>query len=144
MVDAGLTAAREDYAEELGWPELAATVDRVAADPRVAAGGPAAVLTVNYGEAGAVERFGRTPLPVFSTDATWRWWPPVGRAADARTLVAVGFHRPWLEANCLTFRHVATITNRWDVDNEEHGQPVSTCRLRQPLGRLWTALPRSG
>src|SRR6185503_1533858 len=64
-IDAGLMDARTDYADELGWPELARNVERHAA-------GADAVLAENYGEAGALELYGRGLPPVATGHVTFR------------------------------------------------------------------------
>ncbi len=51
-VDHGVIKDRSDYQDEIGWPGLAAIVGRAAA-------GAPVVVASNYGEAGALELFGR-------------------------------------------------------------------------------------
>ena len=53
----GVIAARSDYQDEVGWHALARKVGRLAAGRDV-------VLADNYGEAGALELFGRGLPPV--------------------------------------------------------------------------------
>lgn len=133
MVARGLWELREDYAEQIGWPEL---VDTVAAAYHGLTPGEqaeAAILTANYGEAGAVDLLGgRHGLPgAVSRHLTYRYWtPPAHR--DARILVVVGYHRDWLEARCATVNQVGVVRNRAGVPNEEDGRPVHVCRL--PVG----------
>src|SRR5205085_2375620 len=57
----GIVKARSDYQDELGWPALARNVQRLA-------GGADVVLASNYGEAGALELFGRDLPPVAAGD----------------------------------------------------------------------------
>jgi hypothetical protein len=50
----------EDVGETIGWPEFAQTVAEV---PRRLAGtGDVVILTGNYGEAGAIDRYALWPL----------------------------------------------------------------------------------
>jgi hypothetical protein len=55
----GIVAARSDYQDEVGWPQLARDVHRQAHGADV-------VVTCNYGEAGALELFGHDLPPVAS------------------------------------------------------------------------------
>jgi hypothetical protein len=122
---ANVKGLNPELAEQVGWPEL---VSQVAGtwgsipDPQRA---DAAIFTSNYGEAGAVDRFGPSlGLPnAYSGHNNYWWWgpPPV----TTRTLVAVGFQdRTYLESMFGTVRRVGTITNPWDVENEEQGLPI--------------------
>jgi 4-amino-4-deoxy-L-arabinose transferase-like glycosyltransferase len=124
-IDLGLMDTRTDYADELGWPGLARTVERHARGADV-------VIAGNYGEAGALELYGRGPPPVASADVTFRYWRPDVRG---RRAVLVGFGR---ESFCRDYRVVARV--RMPVDNEERGAPVARCMLDAPLARVWPRL----
>lgn len=138
MVDLGLDQLRDDYAEEVGWPELAATVD--AASART---GVNVVVAGSYGSAGAVARFGRDDLVVVSGHLQWRWWPVPTSARSAREVLLVGFDR--VDGVCSSPpERVATVVNDLGVDNEESGRPVWRCRLARSLlaTRAHLAVPR--
>jgi hypothetical protein len=123
----GVLDARHDYRDEVGWPELAANVARLAQRSDV-------VLTRNYGEAGALEMFGRGLPPIASAHVTFRYWRP---AVRGRRALLVGFHR----ANatfCTTYRVVGRV--RMPVDNEERGREIATCRLTGSLAQVWPAV----
>src|SRR3954452_5614895 len=66
-IDVGLMDARTDYADELGWQELARTVERHASGADV-------ILAENYGEAGALELYGHGLPPVATGHVTFRYW----------------------------------------------------------------------
>ncbi len=142
MVAAGLAEAREDYAEELGWIEL---VDAVAAAHRAL---PAderertAVLSGNYGEAGAIDLYGpgRGLPDAVSGHLTYRYWTPSDETLAAKTLLVVGYDRSWLESRCATLDQVGTVENRAGVDNEEAGGAVLLCRLPGSLAELWPSI----
>ncbi|MGH2972979.1 MAG: ArnT family glycosyltransferase [Gaiellaceae bacterium] len=124
---AGVLKARSDYQDEVGWPELARTVERNAHGIDV-------VLASNYGEAGALDLFGRGLPPVASPHVTFRYWRP---AVSGRSALLVGFVRT--DATfCSTYRVVARIA--MPVDNEERGQPIARCNLRASLDTLWPSL----
>jgi hypothetical protein len=122
-IDLGLMDARSDYADELGWPELAHAIERHASGVDV-------VLVANYGEAGALDLYGRDLPPVASGHVTFRYWRP---DVDGRDALLVGF-RPG-EIACSGYRVVARI--RMPVDNEERDAPVARCTLDRPLAELW-------
>ncbi|HMJ75792.1 MAG TPA: glycosyltransferase family 39 protein [Iamia sp.] len=133
MIDLGLDAGREDYAEMLGWPELAASVDAAAA-----ATGTSVVLAANYGVAGAIERFGSDPdVEVVSGHLQWRFWSVSDRALAADEALLVGYS-PAEGAELCAARPdvVGTITNTAGVDNEEAGLPILHCPLRAPVAAL--------
>ena len=88
----------------------------------------------NYGEAGALDLFGRNLPPVASADVTMRYWRP--RVTGLRALLvgyaarAAGF--------CSGYRVVARISTADDSD--EGGEPIARCTLRAPLGTVWPAI----
>jgi 4-amino-4-deoxy-L-arabinose transferase-like glycosyltransferase len=143
-VDLGLAGVREDWAEMLGWPELAATVaaarDRLPPSQR----DRAAIVAGNYGEAGAIDRYGpRLGLPP-ATSGHNGYWSWAGDGRPGAPLVAVGIPVERLAGLCDGARQVATLDNPRRVPNEERGQPVVTCQsTRMPL-RAWPPLRHLG
>ncbi|QYG94732.1 glycosyltransferase family 39 protein [Iamia sp. SCSIO 61187] len=134
MVDLGLDQVREDYAEMVGWPELAAEVDTAAETT-----GTTVVVAANYGVAGAVERFGTDPaVEVVSGHVQWRYWTPSPRALAAEDVLLVGYSETGAARRlCRTDPTVVgRVTNDAGVDNEEDGVPILRCTLRAPLADL--------
>ncbi|HEY4348400.1 MAG TPA: glycosyltransferase family 39 protein [Gaiellaceae bacterium] len=123
----GILKARSDYQDEVGWPQLARLVEQHAAGADV-------VLARNYGEAGALEVFGRGLPPIASAHVSFRYWRP---DVAGRNAVLVGFTRDEL-GFCRDYRVVARI--QMPVDNEERGRDIARCILRAPLVRLWPTL----
>ena len=119
--------ARSDYQDELGWPQLTRTVEAHAAGADV-------VLASNYGEAGALDVFGRGLPPVASADVTFRYWRPTVTGTGA---VLVGFSRAQATF-CTGYHSVARIS--MPTENQERGQPVARCELASTLPRLWPSL----
>jgi hypothetical protein len=138
MASSGLWDDRSDYADEVGWPELA----RQSARAYRAAGRPRAVVTRNYGEAGAINLYGPDlGLPrALSRHVTHRYWGP-GRFASSTTALLVGFDPPDLERLCRSHRLLGRITNHLGIHNPEWGSELVDCRLRAPLGELWSRVP---
>jgi 4-amino-4-deoxy-L-arabinose transferase-like glycosyltransferase len=136
-------AVNEDVGETIGWPELTATVARVfreLPDPQ-----QAVILTQNYGEAGAIDRYGPAlglPRAYSGHNAYGDWGPPPdGRAP----VIAVGLPARDVATHLRGCRTVARIGNHAGVDNEEQGRAVSICRApRHPWSREWPLLRRLG
>jgi Dolichyl-phosphate-mannose-protein mannosyltransferase len=130
-----------DAGETVGWPRFAATVAAVRStlppDARVA------VLTSNYGEAGAVDHFRPELRPAYSGhNAYWSWGPPPD---DVDTVIAVGFAEPRLRAWFGEVVPAARIDNGFGLDNDEQGAPVWVARQRlAPWSDLWPQLRRLG
>jgi hypothetical protein len=126
--DVGVMDARTDYQDEIGWPEIVRTVERHARGADV-------VLAANYGEAGALDVFGQGLPPVASPHVSFRYWRPEVRG---RAAVVVGYGLAPLA--CADGRLVARLEIPHGVENEERGAPVTRCRLKAPLDRLWPRL----
>jgi hypothetical protein len=140
MVERELYELREDYAEQLGWPELAAEVAGAVRALPAAERERTAVLARNYGEAGAVERFGGLDgVPVVSPHVSRRYWVD-DDDLRARTLVVVGYSPPRLARHCTSLDRVGTVINDAGVPNEEAGGPVLRCTLPGTFADLWSEL----
>ena len=114
----------EDVGETIGWPEFA---EQVAA---VYSGLPnterAVILTRNYGQAGAIDRY-RSDLSLPGAysghNAYWGWGPPPD---DAAPVVAIGLPPDDL-AQLRNCRPAARVDNGLDVDNDEQGTEIYVC-----------------
>ena len=126
-----------DAGETVGWPEFAATIAAVHA--RVPAGERVAVLTGNYGEAGAVDRFLPALAPAHSGhNAYWGWGPP---PEEAGTLIVVGLDEEWLRRSFGSVEVAARVDNGLGVGNDEQDEPVWLVRDRRvPWSQLWPQL----
>jgi len=128
--------------EEIGWPDPTKTVAAVydalppAERPRTV------IVTGNYGEAGALQRYG----PAFGLHAVYSgqnnfflWGRP---PASATTVIAVGMGEDptWLQQYFGQVTRAARIDNAAGVDNEEQGQSIWVCRQPlRPWAQLWPA-----
>jgi 4-amino-4-deoxy-L-arabinose transferase-like glycosyltransferase len=126
----GVFKARGDYQSEVGWPAYILLVERHATGADV-------IVTENYGEAGALELFGRQLPPIASADVTMRYWRP--QVAGRRALV-VGYTRS-AAAFFSGYRVIARISGANDSD--EGGQPIARCTLRSTLAGLWPSIVAS-
>jgi len=122
--------------DQVGWPryiEQIAVAYRSARQPA-----PTAVITSNYGEAGAVARFGGAlglPHPVSGHNALYEMGgPPEG----TRVVLVVGFQLDAVRDLFGSCEVVARLDNAVGVDNEEQGAPLAVCRdPREPWSAMW-------
>ena len=132
----------EDAIETIGWPTFAATVGRVWNELPQSERSTAVVYASNYGEAGAIARYGRVygiPRAYSGHNAFWRF----GRPPDgARPIIVVGYHHPEaLRGDFSGCVLSARIDNGVALDNEEQGAPIWTCATTtEPWSRLWPRL----
>jgi hypothetical protein len=130
-----------DAGETVGWPEFAATIAAVHA--QVPAGERVAVLTDNYGEAGAVDRYLPALAPAHSGhNAYWTWGPP---PEEAGTLIVVGLDETQLRRWFGAVELAARVDNGLGLDNDEQGEPVWLVRERRvPWSQLWPQMHHIG
>jgi hypothetical protein len=127
--------------EEIGWPELTATVAHVWRSLPPVERAHAVILTSNYGEAGAIDLYGpadHLPTAYSGHNSVW-WWgrPPGGTTA----VVTVGMYPVYLQQFFSESSVVATIHNAAGVENDEEGMPVAIARgPRLPWPELWPLL----
>jgi 4-amino-4-deoxy-L-arabinose transferase-like glycosyltransferase len=129
----------EDAIETVGWPELARTVADVYRGLSPAERATAVVFTGNYGEAGAIDRYGPElglPRAYSAHNAYARFGVPPGTAGP---VIVLGYRDP--SADFEGCRPAATIDNGLDLDNEEQGGTVFLCeRPGAPWADLWPEL----
>ncbi len=135
-------ALPEDFADMHGWPQLAATVARVYYSIPPKDRTHTAILARNWGEAAAVDFYGRRYQlpPALSGANNYYLWGP--RTFDGNIVVEVNgtCSEPYL----FEVRHVgvAHAHARWTMPSET-GIPISICeRPRQPLAQYWPRLKR--
>jgi hypothetical protein len=132
--------------EQLGWPELTAEVASVYAGLPAGERSRAVIVTRNYGEAGALERFGaQYGLPkVYSGHNAYAGWgrPPEG----ADVVIVLGSQRnglplDWVGANCQSAGIVARSNNHAGLKNAEANRPIWLCRgLDHSWDQIWPTL----
>lgn len=125
--------------DQVGWPTYVATVraayESIPADqrPRVA------VFTGNYGEAGAVARYGRDLPPVFSGQNELYFEGPPPQDRDLVLAWTEDFAH--LTTHFDDCRQMGTMDNGVGVDNEEQGSVVALCRVPNTgWAALWPTL----
>jgi 4-amino-4-deoxy-L-arabinose transferase-like glycosyltransferase len=133
----------KEQGEQIGWPSLADAVaaqwDRIPAEQRSSA----TVFTGNYGEAGALRRYGPSLglPPAYSGHMSFADWE---RPPDSQTgpVLLVELERtPTYEAHFQGCEQVGTIDNI--VSNDEDGAALVLCDSpAEPWSTLWPKLRR--
>jgi hypothetical protein len=133
----------KEQGEQIGWPGLADSVlvewNRIPAEQRASA----TIITGNYGEAGALRRYGPALglPPAYSGHMSFADWE---RPADTQTgpVLLVELERtPSLEAHFRGCEQVGTIDNI--VSNDEDGAALVRCDSpAEPWSTLWPKLRR--
>ena len=126
--------------EEVGWPELAQTVAGVYVSLPPAEQASTAIIAGNYGEAGALQRYGPAQgLPaVYSGQNNFYLWGAPPENATIVIAVGMGEDPRWLDGYFAEVKRAARIENAAGVDNEENGQSIWLCRGRaRPWSEIW-------
>ena len=141
MVKQNLWQTRKDYADMIGWPELAhstaAAYDSLTPDERA----HAVILAQNYGEAGAIDYYGPSlGLPeAVSPHLTYWYWAP--HDLNPTSVVLVGFDHAFANRTFAQCDDASVVTNGLGIQNEEYGGLIQVCRQpRQPLFEIWKSL----
>jgi len=129
-----------DAGETIGWP---AYVEQIA---RAYRGLPddTRILTGNYGEAGAVDRFGPgLGLPsVYSGHNGFGLWGPPPASVP---VLAVGVDRKVLERACAEVEDLGRLREVHGIDNDENGTRLFFCASPvAPWRELWPQIRRLG
>ncbi|MFD3705661.1 glycosyltransferase family 39 protein [Nocardia sp. NPDC058658] len=134
--DSPILAINYDAGETIAWPRY---VEQIAA----AHPPGASILTANYGEAGAIERYGDSlPTPHSGHNAYWWWGPPPDSATEVLT---VGIDHERLTELCSTVEPAGVLDNGLGIDNDEQGAPMFICRNPiRPWSQVWPQLRTLG
>jgi hypothetical protein len=139
--DTPVPAINQATRDQIGWSAYTREVAAVYAALPVPDRVKAVIVTGNYGEAGALDRYGpdhRLPLPVYSgQNELYRYGPPPEAATVA---VVVGLPLPYLQDRFGSCAVAGVLDNEVGVDNEEQGRAIAVCR--DPAGGWATAWPR--
>jgi 4-amino-4-deoxy-L-arabinose transferase-like glycosyltransferase len=140
-----VVAINYDAGETVGWPRFAAEIAAVYRELPDDDRARAVLLTRNYGEAGALDRYGpRLGLsPAYSGhNSYWSWGPPPETGGP---VIAVGLPEERLQPFFGQVRLAGRIDNGLAVDNDEQGAPIWICRRQLlPWAQIWPQLRRLG
>jgi 4-amino-4-deoxy-L-arabinose transferase-like glycosyltransferase len=136
-----VVALNYDAGETVAWPTYVAQIASVYSAMPPTARANAIVLGSNYGEGGAVDRYGAQdglPAAYAVQNAFWLWGPP---PAATNRVVAVGFDRTQLLPLFGSVRLARRLDNHLGVDDDEQGAPVWVCSTpREPWLQTWHTL----
>jgi len=139
--DTFIPAANQAARDQVGWPvyvrQVADAVGRLTASERARA----VIVTGNYGEAGAIDRFGRGLPPVYSGQNELYNLGPPPESADIAVVVSQGGIRRF-DASFATCEAAGRLDNGVGVENEENEEAeIFICRGRTvPWRELWPRL----
>jgi hypothetical protein len=129
-----------DLGETIGWPQEVALVAREYHALPAAQQARTTILTGNYGEVGALARYGAgqgLPTAYSGANNFWLWGPP---PASATAAVAVNVDPGLLRREFASVRQVATFSNGLGVDDDEQGAPVYLATgLKSSWATAWPA-----
>lgn len=130
-----------DLAETIGWSQQVGLVARLyhALPPGQRA--TTAILAGNYGEAGAIDRYGPAAglPPAFSgSNSLWFWGPPPARDSS---VIAVNMDPALLRRLFRHIRQVGVFRNGLQVSDDEQGAVIDEASgLRRPWRTAWPSL----
>jgi hypothetical protein len=129
-----------DLAETIAWPKLVALVAREYDSLPASQRRQTAILAGNYGEAGAIDRYGpglALPQAYSGANNFWLWGPP---PAGEDAVIAVNVNPALLRREFAHVRQVATFWNGLGVSDDEQGVPVFVATgLRSSWAQAWPA-----
>jgi 4-amino-4-deoxy-L-arabinose transferase-like glycosyltransferase len=137
----------DNFVEEIGWPELTETVADIYLDLPAEERPRSAILTGNYGEAGAINLYGPAySLPQAISGINSYWLRGYGDPPP-ETLIVLGFSAESAGRYFASCNLAGHVTNRYGVENEEtrFHPDIFVCREpRQPWPALWESLKSFG
>jgi hypothetical protein len=133
----------EPFSDEFGWRGLARTVEGVYGALSAADRAKAAIFAENYGEAGAIDFYGRDLPPALSGNNQYFLWGP--RGYDGSVVIAVNVDPAQWSRFCNSAKVVARFgTSRYAMPYEQN-RPIVLCRgMHPPLPQLWPQFKNYG
>ncbi|MGI8890180.1 MAG: glycosyltransferase family 39 protein [Chthoniobacterales bacterium] len=137
----------DNFREQIGWPELAQTVAGIYDALPVAEKPHTAILAGNYGEAGAINLYGRAHnLPEVISGTNTSWWRGYG-SQSPDVVILVGFSRASAERLADRVELAGHVANSFGVENEETKDhpDIFVCRsFKKPWPEFWKTFQRFG
>lgn len=136
----------DNFAEQVGWPQLVAEVAHIyhalPADERART----AIFANNYGEAGAIDRYGPQyglPQAIGTINSYWARGPG---DPPPLTVIVLGDTAEGVSDTPATCTLAGHVRIPHGVRNEESGRPdIFVCRdFRVPTSKLWPPMPSFG
>lgn len=136
-----IPAINQAARDSVGWPTYVDQVAAVHATLPDAVRGTSVVITGNYGEAGAVDRYGPAlglPRAYSGQNALYALGPPPESATAIVAVMQDDAALGWLRGLFDECRVGGRLDNGVGVDNEEQGAAVLACTgRREPWARIW-------
>lgn len=127
-----------DLGEQIAWPKLVAQVADTYRELPAGQRARTAILTGNYGEAGAIDRYGPAlglPRAFSGQTSFWLWGPPP--SADT-TAIAVNFDPALLHREFAHVTLAGTFTNGLGVADDEQGVRIYIVTgLKSSWAAIW-------
>ncbi|BAL91874.1 hypothetical protein AMIS_66540 [Actinoplanes missouriensis 431] len=132
-----VASANTTVADQIGWRDYVWQIGTVYAGLSATDQSRAVLFTGNYGEAGALDRYGRSlglPEVYSGHNELHKYGPP----PDGKTVVLAVMQAPPRQfGDCVA---KARLTNAAGVENEELDAQVYVCRLIEPWSRIWPSV----
>ncbi len=130
----------EEVVEMVGWQDLTAQVAKIYRSIPDSDKPGTAILAGNYGEAGALDLYGKKyNLPRIISGGNSLWYRGYGKP-EPETIILVGFERGYADTFFSTCVFSGRVTNQYGIKNEESMRHTSLyiCRNpRQPWNEMW-------
>jgi len=137
----------EDFGEEIGWPELVQKLVQIRDSLGPAERSQFGILAGNYGEAGAINLYGKEyglPEAICGTNS---FWARGYGDSPPEILIVTGLSREFAEHSFESCELVGHNTNKYGVANEEstdHSDILLCRHLRETWPRFWKKFRRYG
>ena len=138
-----VNAINKEQGEQVGWPAFVTAVASGWAEIPPRDRPRAVIFTQNYGQAGAIDRYGPDHgLPMaYSGHMSYADWGPPPDSADGPVLTVRQKDDAGLERFFTGCREVARVDNGVGVDNQEQGGVIELCSgTVEPWSTLWPRL----
>ena len=133
-------ALPQQLADRFGWDTMTATVARVYHSLTKDEQAQACILTVNYGEAGAIDFYGpqyHLPQAISGHNSYYLWGPGT---CTGEVVISIGYRLEVLQTAFDSVTQAATITCAYCMP-EENNLPVYVClHLKTPIKSIWPSV----
>lgn len=134
------SSVNEDVVEMIGWQDLTAQVAQVYRSIPENEKPSTVILAGNYGEAGALDLYGKQyDLPLVISGTNSLWYRGYGEP-EPETVIVVGFESSYASNFFSSCRYSGKVMNSYQVKNEEttHHTGLYICREpRRPWEDMW-------
>ncbi len=131
--------ANKEVVEMIGWQDLTAQVAKIYQSIPDTEKPRTAILTGNYGEAGAIDLYGKQyGLPRMISGSNSLWYRGYGNP-EPTTVIVVGFEPSYAGRYFRACKIAGTVTNQYDVKNEESTRHTGIYVCREPV-QPWSTM----